>query len=33
MQVAGLAWCVHDNAVLKEKFERMVSADAELHGQ
>jgi len=33
MQVAGLAHRVHDNAVLKEKFERLVSADAELHGQ
>ena len=33
MQVAGLACHVHDNAVLKEKFERLVSADEELHGQ
>jgi hypothetical protein len=33
MQVAGLARHVHDNAVLKEKFERLVLADEELHGQ
>jgi len=33
MQVAGPACHVHDNAVLKEKFERLVSANAELHGQ
>ena len=33
MQVAGLAHRVHYNAVLKEKFERLVSADGELHGQ
>ena len=33
MQVAGLACHVHDNAVLKEKFEKLVSADEELHGQ
>ena len=33
MQVAGLACRVHDNAVLKEKFERLVLADEELHGQ
>lgn len=32
-KVAGLARRVHDNAVLKEKFERLVSADEELHGQ
>ena len=33
MQVAGLARRVHDNAVLKEKFEKLVSADEELHDQ
>ena len=33
IQVAGLARCVHDNAVLKEKFERLLSAAEELHGQ